>query len=228
MNSIVLALSNLRPDKGSRRYEHLHPEKNPRWRFAQLFDGGGTHNVPTGEGGLLLAAVPHGPRVGSDASGPLALWVVLTNPADGREDEYNAWYDGRHISDTLALPGLTAAQRYAVRSIDGPEDTRWAYLAIYEVELERVDEALADGVDVTHLQIEAMKLAFADREDLGVGGGAARVDLDAVNLPDDFAERGRGLAGGGRGRPRGPGPWARPTPRRAAAHRRAIRQRKRS
>ena len=32
------------------------------------------------------------------------LWlVVLTNPVEGREDEYNEWYSGRHLEDVLAV-----------------------------------------------------------------------------------------------------------------------------
>lgn len=146
MTDIVLSLSNVRPDAGQRRYEHLFPEKNPRWRFAQLHDAAAKPRSEGGDGALLLTASARGPRiVGVDYTGPLALWIVLTNPAEGKEDEYNAWYDGRHVADTLALPGLTAARRYAVKDIDGPDDARWSYLAIYEVELARVGEALAEA-----------------------------------------------------------------------------------
>jgi hypothetical protein len=146
MTNIVVCLSNARPVAGARRYEHLFPEKSPRWRFAQLLDPTTKPAGPAGdESALLLTATARGPRVvGVDYAGPLALWIVLTNPADGKEDEYNAWYDGRHIADTLALPGLTAAQRYTVKQTAGPEGARWSYLAIYEVELARVGEALAE------------------------------------------------------------------------------------
>ncbi|MBX3529067.1 MAG: hypothetical protein KF849_00560 [Rhizobiaceae bacterium] len=146
MTDIVLSLGNARPDTGARRYEHLFPEKNPRWRFAQLFDAASKPEGPAGEGGMLVTATARGPRVvGVDYAGPLALWIVLTNPAEGKEEEYNVWYDGRHVADTLALPGLTAAQRYTVKNIAGPEGARWSYLAIYEVELDRVGEALAEA-----------------------------------------------------------------------------------
>lgn len=145
MTDILISLSNMRPVAGERRYEHVFPEKNPRWRFAQLLAPAARPAI-VGDDGLTLTATPRGPRVvGVDYSGPLALWIVLTNPAEGKEDEYNAWYDGRHVADTLALPGLTAARRYTVTDTAGPAGAHWSYLAIYEVELGRIGEALAEA-----------------------------------------------------------------------------------
>lgn len=144
VTDIVLSLSNTRPATGERRYEHAFPEKNPRWRYCQ-FLASGSAPAP-GDDGLTLTATPRGPKViGVGYSGPLALWIVLTNPAEGKEDEYNSWYDRRHVADTLALPGLTAARRYKVRSIAGPAEAHWSYLAIYEVELDRLGEALVEA-----------------------------------------------------------------------------------
>jgi hypothetical protein len=143
MTDIVLSLSNVRPAGGG--LEHLFPEKNPRWRFAQLRNPAAKATVASGEGALLLAAAPLGPRIGAAAQGPVATWVVLTNPATGKETEYNAWYDGRHVADTLAIPGFVSAQRYRVTAATGPDDARWAYLALYEMELGRAAEALAEA-----------------------------------------------------------------------------------
>jgi hypothetical protein len=63
-------------------------------------------------------------------------FVVQSQPVDGREDEYNAWYDGQHVPDVLRVPGCFAARRMVS---DGPDGRR--YLAIYEIEAE-------DGEDV--------------------------------------------------------------------------------
>ena len=38
--------------------------------------------------------------------------IVLTNPVDGREDEYNDWYTNVHLDDVLKVPGVVAAQRF--------------------------------------------------------------------------------------------------------------------
>lgn len=59
--------------------------------------------------------------------------LVFSEPFAGRDDEFNAWYTGRHLDDLCALPGFTAAQRFALHSVSmGTELNR--YLAIYDVE----------------------------------------------------------------------------------------------
>jgi molybdate transport system substrate-binding protein len=37
---------------------------------------------------------------------------VLNDPAQGREDEYNDWYDHQHAPDVVSIPGFVSAQRY--------------------------------------------------------------------------------------------------------------------
>ena len=68
------------------------------------------------------------------------LLLVLTNPVDGREDEYNDWYTHRHLPDVLTIPGVIAAQRFA---LSGKQRMRapypWRYLAIYEIETDDLD-----------------------------------------------------------------------------------------
>ncbi len=60
--------------------------------------------------------------------------VVLTNPVEGREDDYNAWYEGRHLDDILKVPGFTQAQRFVVDNpLPGAPPTH-KYLAIYDFE----------------------------------------------------------------------------------------------
>jgi hypothetical protein len=36
--------------------------------------------------------------------------VILTNPTDGREGDYNAWNENRHLE--LAVTGFVGAQRF--------------------------------------------------------------------------------------------------------------------
>lgn len=71
------------------------------------------------------------------------LLLVLSDPEDGREDEFNEWYSGVHIEETLRAPGWLAAQRF-VRS-DSQLSERiphQRYLALYEFEGANPDEAL--------------------------------------------------------------------------------------
>ena|ERR1700761_7245231 len=61
--------------------------------------------------------------------------IVLTNPKDGREAEYNAWYDERHIPDVLNVPGFTGAQRFQLSGAPGMGGSpAWAYMAAYDID----------------------------------------------------------------------------------------------
>lgn len=74
--------------------------------------------------------------------------VVMTDPVPGREEEYDAWYSGRHLDDVLALEGFTAAQRFAFVPTAETGGAAGAapphrYLAIYEVDEGELDTAVA-------------------------------------------------------------------------------------
>jgi hypothetical protein len=63
------------------------------------------------------------------------LWlVVLTDPVEGREDEYNEWYTGRHLEDVLAVEGFQAAQRFEFVPSKLSRNAPHRYLAVYEVD----------------------------------------------------------------------------------------------
>jgi hypothetical protein len=54
--------------------------------------------------------------------------IVYTSPAEGREDEYNAWYDDVHLPEFSALPGVISGRRFKLTGDDTPR-----YAAIYEL-----------------------------------------------------------------------------------------------
>jgi hypothetical protein len=58
--------------------------------------------------------------------------VVLANPTDGREEEFNEWYNNTHLADIVAVPGFRSAQRFMLKEPMGFEH-RQRYLAIYEL-----------------------------------------------------------------------------------------------
>jgi hypothetical protein len=73
--------------------------------------------------------------------------LVFTNPAEGREQEFDDWYDNVHIPETLRTEGFVAVTRYALsdvqaatRRLDAAEkDVNEAtppqrYLAVWELE----------------------------------------------------------------------------------------------
>ena len=59
------------------------------------------------------------------------LFLVFSNPAAGKEAEFNSFTD-RHIGDAMKLPGFVSAQRF-VLSPRGPKDPPFQYLTIYEL-----------------------------------------------------------------------------------------------
>lgn len=63
--------------------------------------------------------------------------VAFTNPADGRDAEFNHWYDHQHIPDVLAIPGITSTERM-VCVHDGPH----RYMTIYDVDVTDVHSVM--------------------------------------------------------------------------------------
>jgi hypothetical protein len=90
-----------------------------------------------------------------------ALLVVLTNPVEGRENEYNDWYSHQHIDDVLAAAGFTAAQRFRFAPSKLSRNPAAGYLAIYEVEADERDRA------------EALLLASANTEAMPISDAMA-------------------------------------------------------
>jgi len=98
------------------------------------------------------------------------LFLVLSNPVAGKEDEYNEWYDTVHVREVLATPGMLSAQRYSlceteIAKASGVEPTH-RYLCVYEMKgdpdtvMASVGEAVASG---------AMNISKAlDLESIGV------------------------------------------------------------
>lgn len=68
--------------------------------------------------------------------------LVLSNARPGTDEEFNAWYD-QHMVDTVEkLDGFATGQRFAVSTLTGAPESPFRYLAVYEVEGDRVERAL--------------------------------------------------------------------------------------
>ena len=63
--------------------------------------------------------------------------VALTNAADGRETDYNDWYDKQHVFDVLAIPGIQSAQRFQI-SDQSRQKLGYKYMAVYEIETDDI------------------------------------------------------------------------------------------
>lgn len=63
------------------------------------------------------------------------LFVVLSNPVEGEEDRYNAFYDDQHVPDVLRVPGIRSSCRYVLTQAQRQaQPSPFKYLAIYEIE----------------------------------------------------------------------------------------------
>lgn len=98
--------------------------------------------------GHLLAFTQVGGLGGSDESDarlPSHILFVLTRPLDGREDEFNAWYDNYHLPHVLEVPGFRSVHRFVPQPGLQGEIATHPYLSIYE--LRTADhEATMDGL----------------------------------------------------------------------------------
>ncbi len=70
------------------------------------------------------------------------ILVAFTNPVDGREEEFNEWYDRQHVPDVLEVPGFVSAQRF-VCADSQMSPVQHKYFTIYEIESEGIDTTLA-------------------------------------------------------------------------------------
>ena len=83
------------------------------------------------------------------------LLVVMTNPTDGNEDEYNDWYSDVHLDEVVDIPEFVSAQRFKLadtqlKDILTPEErgdskhgeSQHRYLALYEMEADTAADAV--------------------------------------------------------------------------------------
>ena len=72
---------------------------------------------------------------------PQYKMIALTRPVEGREDDFNTWYQNVHLPEVCALPGVTGAQRYKMAAPLQGFDGR-SYLAIYDIETDNITATL--------------------------------------------------------------------------------------
>ena len=93
--------------------------------------------------------------------------VVLTEPNEGREDEFNDYYENLHLDEVLQSTGWSSAQRFKLVDEQG-RACPLPYLALYEVETD--DSKDVFGNTERHAQSARAKRLpqQADRRRLGI------------------------------------------------------------
>ena len=119
---------------------------------------------------------------------PDHVLIVLTNPTEGQEDEYNDWYSNTHLAEVTALDGFVAAQRFRLSDsqLSGFPRSDHRFLAIYEIDgdpsraFELLERELESGRMVLPASINAADIRpwcytpITDRMTAGEGRAAAR------------------------------------------------------
>ncbi len=97
--------------------------------------------------------------------------IVMSDPVEGREDEYNDWYDNIHLGEVLQVPGFVAAQRFiAAAPMPGRDGPPLRYLSIYEIEADDAGApiaalvAAAKGMDISSAINATTTVAYAFTE----------------------------------------------------------------
>ena len=68
--------------------------------------------------------------------------VVLSEPVEGCEAEFDDWYEKTHIPEVLETTGWTSGQRFKLTAEKG-QKCPLQYLAFYEAEAESGDAVVA-------------------------------------------------------------------------------------
>ena len=71
------------------------------------------------------------------------VMVVQSKAQDGRDDDYNEWYDNQHFGDICAIPGVTGGRRLEnVMTLAGEPGLQ--YLALYEIECDDIGAVMGE------------------------------------------------------------------------------------
>ncbi|MEO0032127.1 MAG: hypothetical protein RIS94_1885 [Pseudomonadota bacterium] len=104
------------------------------------------------------------------------LLIVLSNPRDGRDDEFNEWYSNVHIRDVMRLPGSSAVQRLKLTAEQVPSaagiaaDRTFGYLAVYECDdIERISAG--------HAVVFSQEMLISDSFDFAMREGYYRPSI---------------------------------------------------
>ncbi len=69
-------------------------------------------------------------------------YIVLSNPIEGKEKEYNEWYSKTHLQEVVQIDGFISAQRFKLTEEQQIDNQPHKYMAIYEIENEDVGDTI--------------------------------------------------------------------------------------
>lgn len=75
--------------------------------------------------------------------------AVFLNAVEGKEEEFNKWYEVHHVPDALSLPGMKNGQRFKTGPAYMGQSAPCKYMAFYEIDAPSLEEAIATFTDGT-------------------------------------------------------------------------------
>jgi hypothetical protein len=86
-----------------------------------------------------------------------SAFVVRARAVEGRQDEFNDWYDNQHIPDLLSVPGIVAVQRFRHHETQRPGRSAPShpYIAVWEIAgdpatvFRDLDNLIANGIPIS-------------------------------------------------------------------------------
>jgi hypothetical protein len=73
---------------------------------------------------------------------PQYTYLIHSNPKQGRDDDFVAWYETRHLADVLRVDGVVSAQLVKPSAAKAGSPSK--YLAIFEFDTDDVQEIFAE------------------------------------------------------------------------------------
>jgi hypothetical protein len=113
----------------------------------------------------LAEAAPKSAKVATKKPGLVSadskLLVVFANPGEGKEAEFNVWYD-KHMHDFMKFPNFVRVQKFKMLSRKGRPDPEFKYMFLFEFKGDQ-DESFAQiqaamkngGLDVADPKVVA-------------------------------------------------------------------------
>ena len=89
------------------------------------------------------------------------MFVALSVPQPGREEELEQWYDTQHMQDVLKLDGFVSAQRFRIDA--GPQGANlpaWKLMGLYEIETDDIAATMGQIAKVARTPAMPLSDAF--------------------------------------------------------------------
>jgi len=71
-------------------------------------------------------------------------YIVMSNPIEGKEEEYNDWYSNIHLQEVVKIDGFISAQRFKLTEGQQMDNQPYKYMAIYEIENEEIGDTIKE------------------------------------------------------------------------------------